>query len=126
MLIIGRITKDAVISQLKDDRQVVNFSIAVNEWYKPKNGESKQFTTFINCAYWISTKIATALTKGSLVEVNGRIYVNSYSDMKGEPRASLNCHVNSIKIHGGIKKNETVEQVPATGMETSVPDDLPF
>ena len=126
MLIIGRITKDAVISQLKDDRQVVNFSIAVNEWYKPKNGESKQFTTFINCAYWISTKIATALTKGSLVEVNGRIYVNAYSDMKGEARASLNCHVNSIKIHSGIKKNETAASLPNTGVEISEPEDLPF
>ena len=36
MVLIGRLTKDAVVSQLKDDRQVVNFTLAVNDGYKPK------------------------------------------------------------------------------------------
>ena len=36
MVLIGRITKDAVIKKLKDDREVVNFSIAINDYYKPK------------------------------------------------------------------------------------------
>ncbi len=39
MEIVGRITKDEVVNQLKDERNVVNFSIAVNDYYKPKNGE---------------------------------------------------------------------------------------
>ena len=39
MELVGRITKDAVINQLKDERKVVNFSIAVNDYYKPKNSE---------------------------------------------------------------------------------------
>src|SRR5258706_6960899 len=100
MLIIGRITKDAVVNQLKDERQVVNFSIAVNDYYKPKDSEQGvKIATFINCSYWISSKIAERLTKGSLVELFGRISTNAYTDGKGEAKASLNFHVNNIKIH---------------------------
>ena len=78
MLVIGRITKDASISVLKDERQVVHFSIAVNDYYKPKGrSEPLKFTTYISCSYWISTRIAERLRKGSLVEVSGRIFVNA-------------------------------------------------
>ncbi|MEO5996386.1 MAG: single-stranded DNA-binding protein [Chitinophagaceae bacterium] len=75
MIIIGRLTRDAVVNQLKDEREVVNFSIAVNDFYKPKGSDGKQFTTFYNCSYWINSKLANYLKKGCLVEVSGRVYV---------------------------------------------------
>jgi single-strand DNA-binding protein len=125
MLLIGRITKDAVVNQLKDEKTVVNFSIAINDYYKPKNGEAKKFTTFVNCSYWISTKIVTALTKGTLVEIDGRIHVNAYIDMKGEARASLNCHVNKITLH--TKGNAVAAPVATAEPAITEPiDDLPF
>ena len=112
MELVGRITKDAVVNQLKDERKVVNFSIAVNDYYKPKNSEEGiKITTYVNCSYWISTKIAERLTKGTLVEIVGRAYVNAYKGADGEPKASLNCHVNNIKIHSLGK------QQPAFGEE---------
>jgi single-strand DNA-binding protein len=124
MLIIGRITKDAVVKQLKDEKQVVEFSIAVNDYYKPKNGEAKQFTLFVNCAYWFGIAIAAALKKGTVVELNGRAYISAYNDMKGEARASLNFHINKIQIHSSAKQTEKTETVVA---ETPTPvDDLPF
>ncbi|HLY70968.1 MAG TPA: single-stranded DNA-binding protein [Puia sp.] len=126
MLIIGRITKDAVVKQLKDEKQVVEFSVAVNDYYKPKNGEGKQFTLFVNCAYWFGTGIAERLKKGTLVELNARAYLNAYNDMKGEAKASLNCHVNKIQIHGSAKQHEKAE-VNYAANETNEPvDDLPF
>ena len=43
--IIGRVTKNAEINQLKNDRQVVNFSVAINDSYKTKDGERREQTT---------------------------------------------------------------------------------
>ena len=40
MALIGRLTKDAVVFQLKDERQVVNFTLALNDSYKP-NGKDE-------------------------------------------------------------------------------------
>lgn len=126
MTIVGRITKDAVVNQLKDEREVVNFSIAVNDYYKPKNGEATQLTTFYNCSYWISTKMAANLKKGTLVEVTGRIYVTAYSGTDGTAKASLNCHVNSIKIHAWAKEAEVIGTPPHTAVKKEEDEDLPF
>ena len=128
MLVIGRITKDAVVNTLKDERQVVNFSIAVNDYYKPKGAsEATKLTTYFNCSYWISSKIAERLRKGTLVEVNGRIFVTAYTDMNGHAKASLNCHANSIKIHSYGKEVEVIgTSVTETPSSEEEKDDLPF
>jgi single-strand DNA-binding protein len=128
MELVGRITKDAVVSQLKNERKVVNFSIAVNDYYKPKgSAEGVKLTTYVNCSYWISSKIAERLTKGSLVEIAGRIYVNAYIGADGEAKASLNCHVSSIKIHSfGKQEMINLEGTNSKTKTEEVADDLPF
>ena len=128
MLVIGRITENAVVKQLRDERQVVNFSIAVNDWYKPKgNDQAVKITTYFNCSYWVSTRIAERLRKGSLVELFGRVSINAYTNAQGEARGSLNFHVNNVKIHQSPKKEAGDSQlVPAAAEITEPIDDLPF
>jgi single-strand DNA-binding protein len=123
MTIVGRLTKDAVVSQLKDERKVVNFSVALNDFYKPKKGEAVKLTTFINCSYWMNSKLVERLKKGSLIELSGRIYVTAYTDLNGNAKASLNCHVNNIKIHHWLKETQALET--ATERDESK-EDLPF
>lgn len=53
---------DAVVRTLSDERQVVNFAVAVNYTYKAKNGERVTQTDFFDCAYLIVTDIALYLT----------------------------------------------------------------
>ena len=126
MEIVGRLTANAEVNEVKTSgHKVINFTVAVNDSYKPKDGELKTFTTYFNCSYWRSAGIATHLNKGSLVEINGRVSVNAWKNMDGEPKASLNFHVNNIKLHGkgGTRvKNE----VSATGDGIGPNDDLPF
>lgn len=126
MELTGRITADAKLSTIKDGRQVVNFSVAVNDSYKPKGSEvATKVTTYFNCSYWLNPGIAQYLTKGTLIEVYGRISVNAWTNAEGEAKASLNFHVNSIKLHG--KSNAaTKETVPAAAEITEPLDDLPF
>ncbi|NOT91969.1 single-stranded DNA-binding protein [Ferruginibacter sp.] len=124
MVLIGRLTKDAVVAQLKDDRKVVNFTLAINDYYKPKNSDKAvTITTFVQCAYWISPKITEWLKKGSLIEIMGRLTVNAYTDMQGEAKGTLNCHVDSIKIHQQAKA-ETVKTEALKKEEAEI--DLPF
>ncbi|MFN8250258.1 MAG: single-stranded DNA-binding protein [Ferruginibacter sp.] len=124
MVLIGRLTKDAVVSTLKDDRKVVNFTLAVNDSYKPKGSEEWQnLTTFYNCAYWISPKVAERLRKGSLVEIAGRAYVSAYKDMEGEAKATLHCHVDSIKVHQQMKAGTSK---PTEEKKEEANADLPF
>ncbi len=127
MEIIGRVTKDAIVTKLKDERQVVNFSIALNDYYKPQgNKEVVKITTYVTCTYWINPKIAAQLTKGKLVELYGRIGVNAYNNQQGEAKATLTFHVNNIKLHGNSKVNtETSVSANPTAITEPV-EDLPF
>jgi single-strand DNA-binding protein len=128
MEIFGRLTADAKVNKLKDGRIVVNFSIAMNESYRVKDSnEIKKATTYFNCSYWINDRIAKVLTKGTLVELYGRIGVSTYTNSQGDVKAALTFHVNNVKLHGKSAKNEamqlsTAEAIPNKQSE----DDLPF
>ncbi|MFC4686919.1 single-stranded DNA-binding protein [Epilithonimonas pallida] len=129
--IVGRVTKNAEINIVKDDRQVVNFSIAINDNYKTKQGEIKEQTTFYNCSYWINAKIAPYLIKGTLVELSGRISSNAWIGKDGEIKSGLNFHTSRIKLHGKANKNNTQQQQNSEAPEGNPftedeNDDLPF
>src|SRR5215472_12334040 len=128
MEIFGRLTADAKVKKLKDERTVVNFSIAMNESYKVKDSnEIKKATTYFNCSYWINDRIAKVLTKGTLVELYGRIGVSTYTNNEGDIKAVLTFHVNNVKLHGKSTKNEAMQisTVEANASKQSE-DDLPF
>lgn len=124
MEIVGRLTKDASVNQTKSTREVVNFSVAVNENYKPKGSHDYvQQTTFFNCSYWLTSKIASVLRKGVLVQLIGNLSVSAYTNAEGQPKADLKFHVNAIKI---LSKPATAI-VSLQPSELSEPlEDLPF
>lgn len=125
MEITARLTADAKVNQLKNGREVVSFSVALNDSYKPKDStEVKKITTFVNCSYWRNPGIAEYLTKGSLVELSGRIGINAWKNGEGEARAAITLHVNSIKLHG--KGNTVAASVPEAADIKEPVEDLPF
>lgn len=130
MNITGRLTRDAEVRTTSQDKQVVNFSVAINDSYKNKSGERIEQTTYFDCSYWITPKVAKLLTKGTLVELSGRVSTRAWTGNDGEPRAGLNFHTSQIKLHGGSRKAETVQATAqtknnkVTAQETA--DDLPF
>lgn len=136
MNIIGRLTRDAEVRNLSNEKQVVNFSIATNDNYHNKQGKRVEQTTYFECAYWISSKVADFLTKGTLVELSGRAYTSAWIGKDGEPHAGLNFHTSQIKIHSGGKRtesNSTVSNETAKkkiekpkSNENDKDDDLPF
>ena len=132
MEITGRITADAIIKNLTDGRQLVSFDIAVNDYYKTRTGEKKEATTFFDCGYWITTKVAPYLTKNSIIAVYGHMSVYAYKDSEGKPQAALNFHVNNIRFVAKPAKaaaNNTVTNHATGAVQTPTPetvDDLPF
>jgi single-strand DNA-binding protein len=140
-VLTGRITADAVVKKVKDEKEVVNFSIALNHSYKNSEGERKEQTTFVNCAYWRNTTIAAYLKKGEVIEVAGHLSAKAYTDLSGNPKASINFHTNEITLHGGkqaageapenVKKNKRkssrkTEMTQEAAEVTEPIDDLPF
>ena len=129
MEITARVTGDAKISTLKNDRQVVNFSVAINDSYKAKGStEITKLVTYVQCDYWVNPSIAQYLTKGTLVELQGRIGVNAYKTNDGEAKATFTFHVNTIKLHGNGKQlvRDASKVVPMAVAVTEPAESLPF
>jgi len=136
MTIFGRLTKDAQVRTTATNKQVVSFSVALNDSYKNKQGERVEQTTFFDCAYWLTPKVADFLTKGTMVELTGRVSARAWQGSDGEPKAGLNFVASQIKLHGGGKKTTTnavqdsAKPNPTAGGGASYSeeedDDLPF
>lgn len=125
MNIIGRLTRDAEVRRTSLEKQVVNFSVATNDSYRNKQGERIEQTTYFDCAYWLSPKVAQILTKGTVVELTGRVSARAWTGSDGQLHAGLNFNTSQIKLHVGGKKSETV-QTPTGTNNSKEKDDLPF
>jgi len=123
MNIIGRLTADALVRSLSNDKQVVNFSVAVNDSYRNKQGERVEQTTFFDCAFWNRPKVAAILKKGALVELSGWVSPRAWINKDGEAKAGLNFNTSVIKLHSSGKKSSTQQDAEKS---TAPVEDLPF
>lgn len=131
MEMTGRLTANAAVKQTKTGKELVSFSIAMNDNYRAKgSSEVTKIVTYVDCAYWRSTAVAPLLTKGTIVTLSGRIGVNAWNNAEGEARGQITCNVNEIKLQGGGAKFAAVATGSDTGTTTTratpYTDDLPF
>jgi len=119
MEITGRVTADAAVRTV-GEKEVLTFSIAVNDRYKTGgSSEYKEVTTFINCSYWLSMKAAQWVKKGAVVLLNGRLGMHVYINSDGNPIGSIDFHVNAINIIAFAKRgsDKADEEENATSVQ---------
>ncbi len=85
--LIGNLGKDPESKFTPTGKKVAHFSIAVNNRWKGKDGESKEYTEWVNVEAWgrLGEICQQYLKKGSLVFVEGRLKTDKYED-KGETK----------------------------------------
>jgi len=127
MEITGRLTADATTATLKDGREVVNFSIAINDRYKPKGQtEVVKKVTYVSCSYWNNTTVAGYLKKGSVVELFGKIGLYVWLNMDGQPKGALNMHVQQLKFFTPSRHEQQNSFNENSAKEEEPIEDLPF
>ena len=85
--LIGRLGKDPDGKFTPTGKQVTHFSLAVTNRWKSKDGETKEYTEWINIEAWgrLGEVCKEYLKKGSLVYLDGRLKTDRYED-KGETK----------------------------------------
>ena len=83
--LIGRLGRDPEGKFIPTGKQVTHFSLAVTNRWKSKDGETKEYTEWINVEAWgrLGEVCQEYLKKGSLVYLEGRLKTDKYED-KGE------------------------------------------
>ncbi|MDE3235371.1 MAG: single-stranded DNA-binding protein [Bacteroidota bacterium] len=145
--VIGNLGKDAVVNNV-NGRNVINFTVAHTEKYRDAQGNQKDKTTWVDCAYWTDrTAIAPYLKKGTQVYVEGNPDIRTYTTQDGRQGASLTLRIASVQLLG-TKGNEgsgssgmsggyataapsyapqpSAQVAPAASELTEPLDDLPF
>jgi single-strand DNA-binding protein len=106
VILIGNIGSDPKVKELENGTKVVNMSIATNDYYTDKNGDSKQDTEWHKLVLWGNkASIAeTYLTKGIKVCIIGKIQTRSY-EKDGEKVWTTSINVDEFNILEPKKKS---------------------
>ena len=107
----GRLTADAEVRNVKGDRTVTGFILAINKRFKNSKGEKQEKTAFIVCSYWLNAGIAPYLKKGALVSVTGWPGSEAWVDRDGNAHSNITLSVDNIQLYG--KTGETATGAPA-------------
>jgi len=141
--IVGNLGKDCIVKEV-NGKNVINFSVAHSEKYKDAQGNPKERTTWVECAYWTDkTAVAQYLTKGKTVYAEGAPEADAYTNKEGQVAATLRMRVQNIQLLGGNSETQgsgynqgnvsnagsatapVVKAQPAM-QNVSTDDDLPF
>lgn len=85
--LIGRLGKNPEGRFTPTGKQVTHFSLAVSNRWKSKEGETKEYTEWINIEAWgrLGEVCQEYLKKGSLIYLEGRLKTDKYEE-GGESR----------------------------------------
>lgn len=137
----GNLTRDAGLSTYREDRYVLNFTVAISEQTRDEGGEWVDAPVFVRCALFgaRAERLAKILTKGMRVCVDGKLRYNSY--MKDDERRSyLSVVVDRIDLLTPRKDRKEASETEVATEDTIVPsgahmaapeaevydDDIPF
>lgn len=99
--VIGNLGKDCITNNV-NGKTVMNFTVAHTERFRDAQGNQKDKTIWVDCAYWSDrTGIAPYLRKGTQVYVEGNPEVRTFTKQDGTFGASLTLRVLSIQLLGG-------------------------
>jgi len=99
--IVGNLGADCIQKEV-NGKTVINFNVAHTEKFKDAQGNLKEKTIWVNCAYWTDrTAIAQYLKRGKLVFVEGSPEVESYTNKENQPAATLRLRVRDLQLLGG-------------------------
>ena len=141
--VIGNLGKDCTVKEV-NGKNVINFSVAHTERYKDNQGNQKERTTWVECAYWTDkTAVAQYLTKGKTIYAEGAPDVDAYMNKDNQAAATLRMRVQTVQLLGGNNpdgqqgspatnnyagntQNSASTASASVATTSSTADDLPF
>lgn len=127
-MFIGNVGRDPQIRTTGNGSKVASFSIAVSKRYRDNNGEQKEITNWVNCTAFgkLSDVVASLVSRGSQVYVEGEYNVSNYTDSSGNKKSVTGINVVTLQVLSGFKgRNEDGDEGFATG-DGFEDEDTPF
>lgn len=130
VILVGRLGQDAEVYK-SGDKKLVTMSIATSERFKDKEGKYVEKTEWHKLVSFRPGIVALtekgALSKGSLINVEGMIRTRKYQDKDGKDRNSTEVVVGILDLLQSTKpKGDTASAAADASAEPAVKEEAPF
>ena len=111
VMVIGNLGRDPEVKRVGDS-SVANFSVAVSERFKDRNGQQQDRTEWVNCVAWgrLAEIVGQYLHKGSKVFVEGKLQTRKWQDKQGQDRYTTEVNVLSLQMLDGMVEQKSESQ----------------
>lgn len=112
IVLMGRLVRDPELRYTQSQTPVASFSLACERDRKNQNGEKE--TDFIDCSAWRHTAdfISKYITKGTLIVVEGRLQIRSFTDKNGNKRTTPEIVVDNAYFSESKRRSDPDERAP--------------
>ena len=102
VVLIGNLTRDPELRYTQNGAAKTQFGIAINRYWKDREGNKQEETTFVPIVVWgaQAESCANYLKKGRPVAVEGRLSIRSYTTEEGEQRKITEVVANNVQFLG--------------------------
>ena len=102
-IVIGNLGKDPEVRFTPGGQAVANFSIATNESWKDKNGQTQERTEWHRIVVWgkLAELCGEYLKKGRSAYVEGRLQTREWNDKEGKKNYTTEIVANQVVFLGG-------------------------
>lgn len=106
--LIGRLGITPELKTLDSGKSYVNLSIATNDYYKDKKGETQQVTQWHKLTAWGRTaeNICKIANKGDEMAIEGKLSHRTYVNAEGQTQYITEVLINEFILLGTKDKNE--------------------
>ena len=140
IVLVGRAGGNAELKFTAGGKPVASFSLAVNEWFKSRDGEKNDRVEWFRCVCFnkLAEIAGQYITTGKLLFLEGRLQTRKYDDREGKARKVIEVVVSQLRLLSGgngsaNSKGERREPEPsrprageAEQEHDSLNSDLPF
>ena len=128
VILIGNLGRDPELRYTKSGQAVANFSIATNERWKDKDGQSQERTEWHRIVTWGKTAelCAQYLAKGRTTYLEGRLQTREYEDKDGIKRYTTEIVAQNVTFLGSGRSEASGNPSAMDGPPAPPDDDIPF
>lgn len=133
VLLVGRLTRDPEIRTTPGGQNVASLSLATNRFWKDKNGQRQDKTTFHNVILWgrLAEIAGQYLTKGQEAYIEGRIETRKYTAKDGSDRYITEIIAENMQLgskpqgNSGSYSGNTRPAQSTPAEQTAAPEEIP-
>lgn len=125
--LMGNLTKDPDLKYTASGTPVCNITLAINSFFKDKQGEKKENAIFVPITVWGKQAETSAeyLKKGRGVLIDGRLNQEKWEDKDGTKRSRITVTASQVRFLGTNPKGKDETKAPESGAAQE-DENIPF